>query len=886
MQVSLLRTKLTVPPLPPQLLERGRLVELLENAARSRKLTVIAAPAGYGKTVLAAQWAHRARMPVGWLSVDPDDQDPERFLRYLFGAWVSADPEIEASTAGVLLSGMAPDIDTLLAELVRFASDSGAELALVIDDCHLIGDPEVYQVLTYLLDRLPSSVHFILTGRVEPPLPLARYRARQELAEFGVSELQFTGDESASLLCDVLGLDLSREDIAPLTDRLEGWAAGLQLVSLTLRSHGRAPPVTISGRHRFIADYLQGDVLVHLPGETRDFLVRTCILDHLSGSLCDAVTETTRGQEMLERLEREHLFTLPLDDNREWFRYHPLFADVLRQELERHDATEVAALHRRAATWYLDHEMPDPAFDHALAAEDLPLVTDVLERYAHVKLFTGQLRALHDWLGALPNHWYDQHPELGLLRVAWLMFTGQFETAVETLDSIDRIVSSPAHMNQRAMGRVSAIRCFIACEANAIDQAERFADVALETLPSTDDQFRGGVWGALGDVYRRNGRWSEAKDRYLRALPHSDTPAGYVQSVSAYGALADLELRQGHLDRAAEYWRKALAVINDEQLWGAYPLPVIGWVHIRQAEILYERNDLDAARDATVRGRERAALGGDPRAIIAGGILAARLRMADGDLDAAAAHLEAIRSAVNDAQFTDWSSAFERCQLELWLAQGKLRTAVSWSDAALESIDFNDPDQEPTRLAAARVLIVKGDSASRDRAVSLLHQHASEAEESGRMGVHIEAVALQALAQWGRGDRAEAITSLEHALRMAEPEGYVRTFTDLGLPLARVLQEARRRKVMPNYVDRLLSSFGPGTIGHLPEDRPLPEPLTDRELDVLRRIATGLTNREIAKALFISAETVKKHTSSIYGKLGVGSRTEAVARSRDLDLID
>ena len=886
MQTSLMRSRLTVPPLPPTMLERGRLTGLLERAARSCKLTLIAAPAGYGKTSLAAQWARQTSLPVGWLSADTGDQDPERFVRYLFGAWASAQPDIESATPGVRLSGMTPDMGTVLAELANFATDSGSELAVVIDDVHVIENPDVFQALEFLLDHLPPSVRFVLTSRIEPPLPLARYRARQELAEIGASELRFTLDESRSLLRHTAGLALSDADIDPLHVRLEGWATGLQLVSLTLRNDGRSPTGNITGRHRHIADYLRADVLARLPGDTRDFLLHTSILRRLTGSLCDAVTGSDHGQEMLERLERQNLFTVPLDDNREWYRYHPLFADVLHQELERRPTDVIADLHRRASTWHLRHEMPDPAFDHALAAEDLPLVMNVLERYGQVKLFTGQLRDLQGWLTALPDTWYDREPGIGLLQVAWLMFTGQFETAIHTLDKIDEVVSNPERMNRPAMGRVSAIRCFIACETNAIDQAEHFAEIALDTLAATDDQFRGGVWGALGDVYRRNGRWSEAQDRYLRSLPHSNNPAGYVQSVNAYGALADLELRQGRLRAAHDYWRRALAVISDRHLWGTYPLPVIGWVHIRHGEILYEWNDLDAARDAAERGREHAALGGDPRAIIAGGILEARLRRANGDLDAAAEQLEAIRATVAEAQFADWIGEFERCEVELWLAQGKLRTAVTWTDEALTRDPAHLPDQEPTLLAIARVLIVKGDAVSNEQALTMLQSLVGTANASGRVGLQITALALQAMAYWNRGDRMDALASLEHALRLAEPEGHVRTFVDLALPMARLLQEARHRKVMPEYVDRLLAGYVQGDLSQLPADTRLPEPLSERELDVLRKIAAGLTNREIADALFISPETVKKHTGSIYGKLGVRGRTASVARARELDLLD
>jgi LuxR family maltose regulon positive regulatory protein len=354
-----------------------------------------------------------------------------------------------------------------------------------------------------------------------------------------------------------------------------------------------------------------------------------------------------------------------------------------------------------------------------------------------------------------------------------------------------------------------------------------------------------------------------------------------------FGALADLELQQGRLRDAAAYWRKALARIQDRASWGSFPLPLIGWVYIRMGELLYEWNELTEAWDHLSRGLERAELGGDVRALIAGYLVAGRAKLTEGDLEAAAEYLERARPLVEEASFPDWTSRFERFQLELWLVQDRLRAAVNWADTRLQAEVVEErPEDEIAQQAMARVLIVKGDTPAIERALALLGRLLQAAEVEGRTGIQIEGLALQALAQWRWGEPASAITSLERALRLAEPEGYVRLFVDLGLPLARLLQEARSRNVMPDYVEKLLAACGADLAWPASAEQALPEPLSLREQEVLQLIAAGLTNREIAEQLVVSPETVKKHTGSIYGKLGVHSRTEAAARARDLDLLD
>lgn len=882
----LLATKLRIPPQPQRAVPRTRLIDALEGGVLHYKLSLISAPAGYGKTTLLAQWAHLSRFPIAWLSLGEEDNDLERFLRYLLAAWEKVQPGVRESPLGLLLSGMSPDTEAVLPAFINVANDAPSPMIFVLDDYHLIEDPAIQQALAFLLDHLPPAVHFMLVGRAEPPLPLARYRARHELLEFHAEDLQFSPEETTAFLSQVMQLDLSSNEVVTLQAQLEGWIAGLQLVALTLqRRLAGADKLVVSGKHRFIADYLSEDVLAPLPDNLQRFLLQTSLLDRLCGPLCDAVTGEEGGQEMLERLERENLFLMPLDDSREWFRYHRLFADFLQEALQRQHPAEVAGLHHRAARWYLAHDLPEQAFPHAIAGEAVELAIDLANRYGVARLKAGEITLVKRWLESLPEAWYAGHPEFGFFRAAFLIFTGQFEACAHCLDEMEQVALAQSEEPRGQLAKVTAMRCFIACFQHDLAGAERYAGQALQDLPEEEDfGFRPDVYGALGDTYRHHGRWQEAKACYLKVLDFPHAHDFRIESVHLFGALADLDLRQGHLREAAGYWRKALAVIQDQAAWGNYSLPLVGWVYIRMGEILYEWNELAQARDHLTQGLERAELGGDVRAMIAGYLLAARLELTAGDLAAAGDYLEQARPLVVNAPFPGWADRFARLQLELWLAQGRLRAAVDWADELQWGDALEErPESAVAPLAIARVLIVTGDAPVIQRALGLLERSLQAA--AGRAGVQIEALALQALAHGRRGEPASALTALEHALRLAEPEGYLRLFVDLGLPMLRLLQTARSREVMPDYVTRLLAAGGPGLLP-APAEQALPEPLSPREQEVLKLIAAGLTNREIAEQLVVSPETIKKHTGSIYGKLGVSNRTEAAARARALDLLD
>lgn len=885
MDSSLLATNLRIPPLRDQLVHRSRLLSDLALAMARHKLVLISAPAGYGKTTLLAQCAHARQDAVAWVTLSEAENDPERLLRYLVAAWGTVQPEVLKSPVGLLLGAMSPELGAVLTAFINAADAAPTPLTFVLDDVHLLHEPAAHHALTFLLDHLPPRHGVVLAGRTDPPLPLARYRARGELGELRTSDLQFDRADMAALLNDLLRLDLDDAVLDALHAQMEGWAAGVQLAALTLRRRPDSAPLpALGGQHRFIADFLHDDVLAHLPADVRRFLLQTSILDRLCADLCHAVTGCDESQAMLERLERENLFLSPLDERRAWFRYHPLFADVLREALRRHHPAEVAPLHCRAARWFLSAGLVEQAFHHAIAGEDVALATRIGEDYAVIKMESGELNVVARWVAMVPEQWYAAYPVVDLLRVSYLLYTGAFEESARLLGGVeDRMRQSDSGDMDVQLAKAATIRCAIACFQNDLPSAEAYAAAALRALPDEERFYRASIYHALGETYCRNAVWQQARDALHKALQVAHEPSARIRSVHIYGALADLELRQGDLARAGDYWQRALAVSREREMWGRLPIPVTGWVAIRLGELLYERNDLAEAWAHLRHGLQLAQLGGDVRTLIAGHLLGVRLHLAEHDCVSAADDLEHARALLADAQLPEWQSRCHRCQIELWLAQDRLREAAQWAESlgATEHGTASEPVLDA--LTQARSLIVKRHHADRQRALRILGQVSAAAEAEGRKGVEIEAWALAALAHWDEGDRAGALVALRRALDLAEPQGYVRLFVDLGLPMGRVLQEARARSVLPDYTARLLAALGTG----LPDSTaPLPEPLTTREQEVLRLLAAGLTNREIGAQLFISAETVKKHSASIFGKLAVGNRTGAAARARTLGLLD
>ena len=884
--MDLLKSKIQTPLHPQRIVPRPRLRDMLENEVIHYKLTLVSAPAGFGKTTLLSAWANSSKLRIGWLSVDGEENTVERFLRYLLAAWERFQPNIVETPLGVLLEAQKPDMKSVMYAFINAAVDMPQHVIFILDDYHLIEEAEIHEALTFLLDHAPPNLHFVIATRGDPPLPLARYRARGEVLELHANDLRFLPEETQRFLNERMGLDLDKELTEALQNQLQGWIAGLQLAGLSVRQERHpANKQIVSGKHRFIADYLHEEVLANLSPPIQKFLLQTSILDRLCASLCDAVTNWENGQRLLETLEQDDLFIMPLDEKREWYQYHQVFADFLHEQLIERLPDQIPKLHRRAARWYLAQDLPEAALQHAVKSNDIETAAKIFELHFIPKLLSGEIRLVQSWLASLPDTWRANEPALVFARAGLSLINGQFDDCVHYLDEVERLAVSSGKEIDRYRAKVVAMRCNLACFQNDLGRAESFAAVALQTLPDDELNLRAGVYGALGDTYRRNGYWEEAKESYQKLLDFTQTDIFRIQAVHLYGALADLELRQGYLQNAAKYWLQALAAIQERENWGQYPLPLIGWVYIRLAEIYYEWNELTKAQDHLSQGLERADLGGDVQAMIAGYLIAARLRLAKGDLKEAAEHLERARTNVESAQFPYWSGYFERIQLELWLARKNIKAASAWANFKLkENILEAKTDDKTTQLAVARALTIQGDPESLDRASALLKGLLSVAEDEGRMAIQIEALALRAILHWNRGEEANAMIHIDRALRLAQPEGYVHLFTDLGVPMGRLLQEAHVRKVMPDYVDALLSVFD-DVSSSAPVQSKLPEPLTSREEDILKMMAAGLTNQEIAEELIISAETVKKHTSHIYRKLGVHSRTEAAVKARELNLL-
>lgn len=884
MSAELLATKLQIPLLPRRLVERGSLLHLLEQEVPVHRVALVSAPAGYGKTTLLAQWARQSQHGVVWYAVGPEDDDPERFFRGLVAAWSLIQPEILETRLNTVLAGMAPDLDHVRTAFVNAGGPVAGHTVFILEDIHLLRDVDVFQSLAFVLDHLPPTLHFVFSGRAMPAIPMTRYLARGELLRLDADTLRFSLQETEKFLRIVNGKEPGDRAVR-LHERLEGWVAGIQLASLPLKKDASSDVVpAITGRHRFISDYIREDVLAYLPDDQVRFLLETSILDRLGESVCNAVTDRDDSHDMLRALERQNLFLEPLDENREWYRYHRLFADVLREELVRTAPEAVAGLHRRAARWYFARGLPDAAFRHAVAADDDETGIAVIDLYSNEMLNTGRFRQLKDWLSAIPTRWKEAYPVLRLPEAGLMLFAGALDQGLHRIDEIEQRLQERGRPDAEwQLARTQAVRCFMSCFRGDLDAATYWANQSLARLRESDVSYRIDIYHALGDTYRAHGRWDEAEAMYRKTVDVAQGRMPVYYEPHVYGALADLELQRGNLGIAKGHWAKALESIRKQENFGRLPYPLIGWVYVRLGELAYEWNELDSARDYLERGRENAELGGDIRWRAAADFLEARLGMATGELAAATDALDHAASLLEGAAFPEWTARLDRLRIELWLKLGETNRAARHAEVLMQE-DVGQPERVAVQLAIARVCVVAGVPVSRDKVANLLEDVLGVATGQGRKGVHLEALAIQALFRHGTGSRAEALLSLQEALELGEREGYVRMFVDLGLPMARLLQEARARGLMSDYVGRLLAAYG--DYGSPGETRDLPEPLTPREIEVLHHVSAGLTNEEIADVLFISPETVKKHTSSIYGKLGVANRTEAAARARKLDILD
>jgi LuxR family maltose regulon positive regulatory protein len=893
----LLATKLHVPRPRAQLVSRPELIERLQEGIQG-PLTLVSAPAGFGKTTLLAQWLDESDTPVAWLSLEPEDNQPTRFLTYLIAALQTLDPHI--GTVGLTLLRMPQPmlIETALTTLANdLVNHTVEDFALVLDDYHLITAEHIHRSLVFLLEHAPPQMHLVLVTRADPPLPLARLRARGQLCEVRAAELRFATEEASAFLQEVMRLALSEEEVALVQSRTEGWIAGLQFAALSLRGRSdvSAYLAAFTGSHRYVLDYLSEEVLTRQNASVQSFLLHTSVLDRLSEPLCDAVTGKSGSQAILEELDQANLFLVSLDDERHWYRYHHLFAEVLRSRLRQAEPALVPELHHRASTWYEQHEMLAEAVQHALKAADFAHAADLIEQSYHAIGVRGQVHLVLGWLNLLPDQLVRSRPLLCIYQADTLMHTQQLEAAEARLQDAERSLKAdmPANERQTILGLVAALRAILVRYTGDFERGVALAQQALSLLPETVDFGRASAMLSAAHTYLMSGDVTPATERVVAAtLAPARALSDFYMVMRSIALLSRLQVLQGQLRKAASTYEEAARLVPEQNALRA--LSGGATYYFGLGDILCEWNRLEEASLYLMDGM--ALLQGTQTVfadeVTQGHLALARLQRARGEYGRAIATLESFAQLARERHFVPHllrRGTAVRAQIEL--AQGNLAAALRWRDGCGLSTDddFLSYPREVDYLTMARVLIAQGRASPAGELLSqaqrLLERLRMDAEEKARLGSTLEILLLQALALSAQGKGSEALAVLERALTLAESEGYIRLFVDEGEPMVALLRQAYAHGMAPDYVATLLSAAGEPMLPASSAAGSLLEPLTERERDVLRLLVAGLSNAEMARELVVSVGTVKSHINHIYGKLGVQSRSQAIARTHSLHLL-
>jgi LuxR family maltose regulon positive regulatory protein len=890
MTTPLLTTKLHMPLIRPELVPRPRLIERL-NAGLQRKLTLIAAPAGFGKTTLLTEWAAALPCPVAWISLDDGDNDPARFLAYLIAALQTIEPGIEAALPSPAPLPDEASLTTLINQISAMPPATAAgpkpSFVLILDDYHLIKAQPIHTAVSFLLDHLPGNMHLVISGRGDPPLPIVRLRGRAQMSELRQTDLRFTPMEVSEFLNRTMGLQLSPNDIAALGARTEGWITALQMAAVSMQGRDDTASFVraFAGSNRYIGDYLLEEVLQRQPDAVQTFLLRTSILERLSGPLCEAVTGEGDGQVTLESLERRNLFIVPLDDQRRWYRYHRLFADLLQQRLQQTEPDLVPALHRQASAWYEHNGWVPEAIDHALSAEDFERAAELIERTAQETMMRSEVATFLRWVELLPDELVRESPSLGIFHAWALLLQGRWQEAKQ-----GRLQDSGMAADL-TVERVAPLRALVAVFEGRVPHAAELSRQALERLPDGDLFLRSIANWSLGLSKLADGDVSAGKQALEEVARMGQEMGNVVVAVMALCSLASLRKRQGQLQEAKEFYERALEFATDDQ---GHRLPAASEPLMGLGEIWRERNELEVATRYLTEGIEWTKHWAETSALD-GYISLARLRQAQGDVEGARRAIQEAQQLAVQFDATELDDLLvSLLQARLWVAQGDIEAAQRWvqeqglgkggSGAELRGGLFAVARlRKYSDLVLARLLIAQHRPAE---ALALLGPLLPGMEQQARIDLVLEILILKALAHQALGDGEQARDALARALSLAEAGGYVRIFLDEGPPMAHLLYEAAARGMAPQYLGKLLAAF--------PAEEPaaarqaaveMVEPLTARELEVLQLVAEGLSNQEIAGRLFLSLTTVKWHTHNIYGKLAVKNRTQAVAKARALGLL-
>ncbi|MEM9219226.1 MAG: LuxR C-terminal-related transcriptional regulator [Cyanobacteria bacterium P01_F01_bin.150] len=928
----LLETKLYRPKWSADLVSRPRLIERIHPP---QKLTLVSAPAGFGKTTLLAEWI--ATVPAksaAWVSLDQGDNVLAVFWRYLITALQKIQPSLGERSLSLLRSSQPPSIESILMMLLNELTAVETDIVLILDDYHTIETPAIHDSIVFFLRHLPPQVHLIIASRVDPPLSLARLRSHGDLTELRVSDLRFTPDEAAAFLKLVMGMAISAAAVSALEQRTDGWIAGLQLAALSMQGREDISDFVeaFSGNDRYIVDYLMEEVLQRQPDRVRHFLLQTAILERLSGSLCDALCgdfiDQSDGQKMLETLERGNLFIMPLDNKRQWYRYHHLFADVLQAYALREWPERMSNLHQRASKWYEQNSLFSDAIRHALAAKDFERAVDLIEQVWPDMRNCQQEATVLGWIKALPDPLVRTRPALSVAYALVLLNAGQLDAVEASLQDAERALAESAAAAQDAKhyrslpASIANTRAFRAQALGDFAGTIAYAQQALTLLPSEEDNERGVTSAFLGLAYWTSGDVAAAYQSFAEGLRIFQTVGNIQIAICATSVLAQMGLAQGWLQAAIATCEQALHLAAQQ------PVPILQGtsdLHLALSELHYEQGDLDTAYALLEKGEVLRKNGSTSGADYLWWRIKAQLTAAQGDLDTALSQLQEAERLYRRSPLPN-IRPIEALKVRWWLQQGRLAEALSWVKKC--GLSVNDPPdylREYEHLTLARVLLAqdKQDEASEviEQVIGLLNQLLAAAKAKARTGSMIKILTLLALAEKRQDNSAAAILSLERALILAKPEGHVRIFADCGLPMAQLLQQAMTQSVTPTYTQQLLTAlehwgqkpYAPKspspqpllTIQNLkskiqnqptpspsqegdrssPTPQPLLDPLSQRELDVLRLLNTELSGPEIAREMVVALSTVRTHTKHIYSKLNVTNRRAAVKRAVELGLI-
>jgi len=872
MPISILKTKIHIPSPRSNLISRTRLLQKLD-AGLYRKLTLISAPAGFGKTTLLSEWVKDCQYPIAWISLDEGDNDLNRLYRH-FVAALQTIPELKAAHIGeaglaALQSNLTSSKELLITSLINDIDENAPPFVIVLDDFHEIHAVQVNEMLRFLVDNLPATMHIFLSGRADPTWSLARLRIGEQLIEIRADDLRFTLEEGKAFLNTIMNLDLSVEDVAALDARTEGWIAGLQMAALSMQ--GRKDKTdfihSFSGSHHYVLDYLIEEVLKQQPAVIQEFLFKTSILERMNASLCDALTGRNDSRSILSQLDSDNLFLIHLDDERIWYRYHHLFGDLLRKRLRQELKYSGKNLHRVASLWFEENGLIRDAMTHVLKAKDFDRAAELIEEVGWATFTRGEMSTIIRWITVLPRNQLELKPRLKVL-YAWAMAkSGRLDEVETSLQSVDP---------QTMQGEVAAVRAYLAGVHGNLPQAVALAQIALDDLPEENLSMRAIVNQNLGVAYHWSGAPIAAIQTLTKAVELTRLADQKFQTVTTLSILGRAHEMQGSLHKAFEIYQNAIDLATDAS---QQPVPFAGMAHVGMAGVFYEWNDLAGAKQHAEEGIRLSKMGGFVVYQIFGNAILTKVYEAKGDHEQAN---EMLQKAIWMGQGSEYDlvlALVEETQVRFWLRQNNISAASDWAQVHLaDCVDNLDAAGEIEQITIAQVFAAQGKF---NDALDLLAQLLEAAREANRLENVLKIWILQAMIYQSQQKIDSAMYVFEQALSFAESEGYTRIFIDHGEPMEHLLRSALTKGIAPNLVARLLEKSEEDSAS----SQVLIDPMSERETEVLRLIVAGLSNQEIAEELTIAESTVKTHINHIYSKLNVTSRTQAVANARELKLL-